>query len=287
MATSESRERWRCAVLGSPIAHSLSPVLHLAAYRELDLPWDYSAYDVTQEQLPDFVAGLTDEWLGLSLTMPLKRAVIPLCDRVESRGRLLGSINTVVFDQLGRAGYNTDVPGFVRALAAHGVRELDEVVVLGAGATAASALAAVAESGGDRVTVYARSATRARELERLAEPLGLRLEVKELAELRSAGLTDVVVNAGTADVVVSTIPAEAQAPYAPALTGLGGVLFDVIYDPPVTPFVGAARAAGLAVIPAFDLLLHQAARQVELLTGVRHAPLEAMRAAGLAKLASR
>lgn len=271
--------RRRCAVLGSPIAHSLSPVLHRAAYRELDLDWDYEAFDVSAAVLPAFVAGLSREWRGLSLTMPLKRAVIDLCDRVESRGRMLGSINTVVFDDAGRrAGHNTDVPGFVHALAAHGIHDLDSAIIVGGGATAASAMAAAAEIGAHHVTVAVRSVERAAHLSGLAAPLRIEVELVGF---------DAVPELHPADLIVSTIPVDGQVGIAKSVARLGACVFDVVYDPQVTPLLIAARDAETAAIGGFDLLLHQAARQVELMVGVDQAPLEAMRAAGLRALAQR
>ncbi|MBA2445863.1 MAG: shikimate dehydrogenase [Nocardioidaceae bacterium] len=279
MALVDGPRRRRCAVLGSPVAHSLSPVLHRAAYRELSLDWDYEAFDVSPALLPAFLTGLSQEWRGLSLTMPLKRAVIDLCDRVESRGRLLGSINTVVFGDDGRrAGHNTDVPGFVYALAAHGIHGLDSAIIIGGGATAASAMAAAAEIGAHHVTVAARSIERVSHLSGLAATLRVEVElvgIDALAELHPA------------DLVISTIPADGQAGIATPVARLGACVFDVIYDPEVTPVLMAASDAGTQAIGGFDLLLHQAARQVELMVGVAQAPLEAMRAAGLRALAQR
>ncbi len=137
----------RAAVLGSPIAHSLSPVLHRAGYLDLGLEWRYDAIEVTQESLAAFVAGCGPEWAGLSLTMPLKRAVLPLLDTRAALVDVVGAANTVVFGAGGeRAGHNTDVAGIVAAL-----RGIDAAagpaLVLGGGATAASALAALAELG--------------------------------------------------------------------------------------------------------------------------------------------
>ncbi|MGH3472325.1 MAG: shikimate dehydrogenase family protein, partial [Nocardioidaceae bacterium] len=148
------RSRRVCGVLGSPIAHSLSPALHLAAYRALGLDWDYEAHDVDVDRLAGFVRGLSAQWRGLSLTMPLKQAAVGLCDEVEPPGRLLRSVNTLVLDDSGsRIGHNTDVSGFVTALVAAGAGELTSAVVVGAGATARSALAALAELGSHRVVV--------------------------------------------------------------------------------------------------------------------------------------
>ena len=212
----------RCAVLGSPIAHSLSPVLHRAAYRALDLDWQYDAYEVTEAELAGFIAGLDARWRGLSLTMPLKREVIRLCDRVESLGRILQSINTVVIADGQRSGYNTDVPGMVAAFKAAGVHRLSTATVVGGGATAASSLAAVAQLGAYQVTVVVRTPDRARQLMDLAAPLNLEVNVlslERLAELPSA------------EAVVSTIPAEAQGPIADAVVASSETIFDVVYHP--------------------------------------------------------
>jgi shikimate dehydrogenase len=271
--------RVRCAVLGSPIAHSLSPALHRAAYRELGLDWDYLAVDVTEEGLADFWSDLTPSWRGLSLTMPLKREVIGFCDRVESLGAMLSSINTVVFDADGSsAGYNTDVVGFVRALKHATMRHLTSAVVIGGGATAASALAAVAQLGAARATVLARAPGRAAQLRDLGSALGLDVEVLGFGD---AG------RIATADVMISTIPADGQPAVVDAVSHFARVVFDVIYHPEETPLLEASRAAGSTVIPGFELLLHQAARQVELMTRSRQAPVEAMRAAGVAELGNR
>jgi shikimate dehydrogenase len=269
----------RCGVLGSPVAHSLSPVLHRAAYRELGLDWAYDAYEVASGELADFMGLLSPQWRGLSLTMPLKREVIELCDEVTAQGRLLSSVNTVVIEQDGlRRGYNTDVTGFVRAFQEAGVCGLDSAVVVGGGATAASAVAAVAALGAASVTVLARSTSRASILSGLGSELGLEVTVYAMTEIPDRRV----------DAVISTIPAEGHmAGAAAAVASLAPVLFDVVYSPGRTILTDAARAAGSQVIGGFALLLHQAARQVELMTGVDEAPLAAMRTAGAAALGNR
>ena len=159
--------RRRLAVLGSPIGHSLSPVLHRAAYDLLDLPFDYEAVEVGSGGLPAFVADLDARWRGLSLTMPLKREVLPLVDELSPLARRLGVANTLVVEDDGRrTGHDTDVDGIVRSVAA--VRQEAPVApggrhatVLGGGATAASALAAVHELGADRADLHLRDVARA------------------------------------------------------------------------------------------------------------------------------
>jgi shikimate dehydrogenase len=261
----------RCAVLGSPIAHSLSPVLHRAAYAELGLDWSYRAIEVTEAGLADFLAGLDDSWRGLSLTMPLKRAVLPLLDEADDLVRRSGVANTVLLGEGGRRGRNTDVPGAAAALRERLDGRPERVVVLGGGATAASVLFAVAGLGCRRATLLVRDPARA------ADTLAAvgRLEGAPVVEVATLG-TD----AGTADLLVSTIPAAAQAGLdLDALVERSPAVFEVAYDPWPTPLATAAERHGRRLVGGLDLLVHQAALQVELMTG-QPAPLAAMRTAG-------
>jgi shikimate dehydrogenase len=255
-------------------------VLHRAAYRELGLSWTYEAIEVTEERLAAFVEGLTGQWRGLSLTMPLKRRVIGLCHTVEPLAAALQSVNTVVIDGDGkRSGHNTDVGGFVDAFGEAGVDALESAVVLGAGATAASALAALARMGTRRVTVLARTPSRATALIGLGSRFGVEVHV-----LAGGGPSTTTLGA---DALVSTLPAGAQASLVTSLAWQAPVLFDVAYAPRVTPLIEQARARDVTVVDGFALLLHQAVRQVELMTGLAPAPLEPMRAAGLAAMDAR
>lgn len=261
-------------MIGSPVTGSLSPALHRAAYRSLDLPWDYDAHDVTAGSLAEFLASLTPQWRGLSVTMPLKREVAASCTWLEPVAAQVGVVNTVVLENGGRrSGYNTDVTGLVRSLAASGLTTVSSAVLVGGGATAASAMAAVDAVGADFVSVLARSPHRASELEKLGQRLGVEVEVSSLDSPRAAR---------PGDVLISTIPAEAQPQHAAELARLAPVVFDVVYSPWRTSLLRAAEDAGAHTIHGFELLLHQAGRQVELMTGARAAPLEVMRAAGLA-----
>lgn len=270
--------RHRAAVLGHPVAHSLSPTLHRAAYAALGLDdWAYEARDVTEEQLEGFVRALPDEWAGLSLTMPLKQTVIPLLDHVEPLAQVVGAVNTVLLQGTGAGrtlvGANTDVHGLVAALReglAPGAA-VRHAVVLGAGATAASTLAALAELGCTAPRVLVRSAARAGGLLRAAHRMGVEPVLRPLDEA-----------AGTvvgADVVVSTLPPRAADPIAEQLAGSpAGVLLDVAYDPRPTALHARWVALGGVAVGGERMLLHQAAEQVRLMTG-RPGPVEAMDAA--------
>lgn len=273
----------RAAVLGHPVGHSLSPVLHRAAYAALGLTaWRYEAVDVTEEQLPDFVATLDASWAGLSLTMPLKQTVIGLLDHVEPLAETVGAVNTVLVQSVGASvtltGANTDVHGVVAALregreaAGTGTDPVARsAAVLGGGATAASTLAALAELGCTSPVVYVRSAGRSGPLQRAAHRMGVTPTVRSL-DRAAAEILD-------ADLVVSTLPAGASDTVADALVGQPqGVLLDVVYAPARTALIAAWEAAGGAAVGGARMLLHQAAEQVRLMTGLP-APLEAMDAA--------
>ena len=272
----------RAAVLGSPIAHSLSPVLHRAGYRDLGLEWRYDAIEVTQESLAAFVAGCGPEWAGLSLTMPLKRAVLPLLDTRAALVDVVGAANTVVFGAGGeRAGHNTDVAGIVAAL-----RGIDAAagpaLVLGGGATAASALPALAELGCPEVAVVARRPEVARAaLEGVADRVGVALEVGSWPA-PGARLPD----ADEATVVVVTAPAAASASLADAVPARPGALLDVSYEPWPPVLVRAWEAAGGRAAAGDEMLLHQAVAQVRLMTG-RTPNATAMRSALRAAIAAR
>lgn len=274
--------RKKAAVLGSPIRHSLSPALHRVAYHRLRLPWSYEAIECTEDRLPALLARCDARWAGLSLTMPLKRAVLPLLDEVSALAEAVGGANTVIFEPEGRGvrrrGDNTDVYGITAALAEAGVRRVSAAVVIGGGATACSALAALGELGLTRATVAVRRIDRAGEAEAAADRLGLAVTVVTLDLL--AQVLDGV------DLVISTVPAGAADPYAPAVAASGAAVLDVVYAPWPTALAQAVSRAGGTVVGGFPMLLHQAARQVELMTG-EAAPVEAMRAAGAAELAAR
>ncbi len=267
----------RAAVLGSPIGHSLSPVLHRAAYDALGLAWTYDAIEVRPEDLATFLDSLDERWAGLSLTMPLKQTVLPLLDTVSELVVGTGAANTVLRRDGALRGENTDVDGIVEALREAGVTAVSRSVVLGGGATAASALAALQRLGDAAPTVLVRSVARAEPLLAAAARLGVH---PVLGPLEPRALAPV-------DVVISTAPAGALDAFAGqlVLSGQLPVLLDVVYAPWPTALGSAYAGAGGTVVGGAVMLLHQAAAQVALMTG-RPAPLDAMRAA-LAERSSR
>ncbi|ROS78363.1 shikimate dehydrogenase [Curtobacterium sp. PhB130] len=263
MATSyQDPDRTRLAVLGSPIAHSLSPTLHAAAYDVLGLPFTYGRHEVASGSLDAFIAGLGPAQRGLSLTMPLKREVLPLLDRTTPLVDELGVANTLAFRSEGgrvvRAGANTDVEGLVRPVAALG-HVPGEATILGGGATAASALTASLRLGARVVRVFLRDTAKARDLVGLATRLGITLEVHPLADLEQAG---------PLGFVISTLPGGAadELPLRPS--GSDAVLFDVAYEPWPTAASTRWEAAGGRVLNGLDMLTEQAIGQIRFfLTG--------------------
>ena len=290
----------KAAVLGSPVGHSLSPALHRAAYAELGLgDWSYQAIECDEARLPGLLGSLGTDWAGLSLTMPLKRAVIALLDWVSPLASQVGAVNTVVPGTAGAAagdathgsagagtrrdrvlrGYNTDVGGMVDALAAAGVAP-ETGLIIGGGATARSALAAVRDIGLRKATVAVRAAARAGDLLAAADRLGISVQLIGVELAGDPG-------GAPADLVISTVPSGAADQLSGRLETIApAAVLDVVYDPWPTKLAAAAQEAGAAVIGGFDLLLYQAARQVRLMTGLEP-PVEAMRSAGLAALTGR
>jgi shikimate dehydrogenase len=245
----------RCAVLGSPIEHSLSPVLHRAAYAHLGLNWTYDKVEVDEHQLASFVHRLDATWRGLSLTMPLKVAVLQL-GQVDQLTRLAGAGNTLILEGGERWVYNTDVGGLIWAVGRVAVAPLPRVTILGTGATARSALLSASDLGAGLVTVVARTPAKAAALTSMSEQLGLRLEVRPW----SGALPD-------ADLVVSTVVSGAADSIAAAVARSAPLIVDIIYDPWPTALASAAERAGCTVVSGLDLLIGQALLQIELMTG--------------------
>lgn len=260
----------RAAVLGHPISHSLSPVLHRAAYRALGLDWGYEAIDVTEAQLPGFLAGLDDSWAGLSLTMPLKQSVLPHLAVTSPTVAATGSANTVLVTSAGLEGHNTDVFGIVKAVQlSPGFDAPGTVAIIGSGATAASALVAAGELSAHKVTVCARRPEAVAELVGRGRAAGVPAVGASWTEVEAVFRSDVV---------VCTLPGDAGAGLAGDVPSMPGLLLDVTYDPWPTTLAAAWIANGGNVVPGHQMLLWQAVRQVLLMTG-RDAPVPAMAAA--------
>lgn len=248
--------RTRLAVLGSPIHHSKSPTIHRAAYRALGLDWEYEAIEIDGAGLPDFLTSRDESWRGLSLTMPLKRDILPLLAWRDDLVDLVGGANTVVFSDQGPRGFNTDVRGAVESFRDAGLTTIESAQILGAGATAASVLVAVAQLGASRVTVSARTPGNAEPLVALARKLKVDLIV------RSWGVSDRSLIAP--DTIISTVPGGTNDMVFARPVRERAVLFDVSYDPWPSVLASAWAEAGGTVISGLDLLVNQAVGQIRL-----------------------
>jgi shikimate-5-dehydrogenase len=255
----------RAAVLGSPIAHSKSPQLHLAAYRALGLDdWTYERIECGAAELPGVVGGFGPEWVGVSVTMPGKFAALRFADEHTERAALVGSANTLVRAPRGWRADNTDIDGVTGAVGSASGRAL----VCGSGGTAPGAVVGLAGLGVPGITLVARNPEKAARLVELGTRVGV---ATRFCALDSDALADEV---AAAEVLVSTIPADVAARYAATFAAIP-VLLDAVYDPWPTPLATAVTAAGGRVISGLQMLLHQAFAQVEQFTGLP-APREAM-----------
>ena len=244
-----------CAVLGSPIEHSLSPALHRAAYTQLGLRWTYDRVEVDEDRLAPFISGLDASWRGLSLTMPLKFAVLEL-GHVDELAKLAGAGNTLVLEGGERWVYNTDVGGLIWAVGQVAAAPLPRVTILGTGATARAALLTATHLGAQLVTIVARTPARAEALRTLADELGLMLDIRPWSTQIPA-----------ADLVVSTVVSGAADSIAQAVAGSAPLIVDIIYDSWPTVLAAAAERVGCTVVSGLDLLVGQALLQIELMTG--------------------
>lgn len=269
----------RAYVLGHPIAHSLSPALHRAAYAYLgEANLEYDRRDTLPDDLPAIMRGVrnpagTEEApyiAGLSVTMPLKTAVIQYCDELSETARVTGAVNTVYPRGEKVLGDNTDVIGIVNALLHAGLKpnpERDEPAVIGGGATAISALTALHKLGYRRASVYARSLHKLGSVQEAADRLGVQLSTVALAEFPAEQ------KARRHNPVISTLPARAADEWASQLSGLKGtsathqpVLLDVAYNPWPSVLASAWEANGGTVVSGLEMLLYQAVEQVLLFT---------------------
>lgn len=261
----------RLEVWGDPISHSLSPALHAAAYAVLGLDWSYGRRQVAAADFADALASLDDNWRGLSLTMPLKEEAFRAAASRDSHAELTGAVNTLLLGDE-PVGFNTDVGGIVDALTERGIHAVEHVRIVGAGATAASALVAASVLGAARAEVRARRPERAAPLAALGERLGIHMTVTGLDGESS---TDAREGLLAADVTFATLPGGTVLPPAQtaSLVNGAGALFEAAYAP--WPSALAAQWRSGPVVSGLGMLLHQAIRQVRVfLHGDPAAPLD-------------
>ncbi|MFH8249839.1 shikimate dehydrogenase [Microbacterium sp. B2969] len=257
----------RLEVWGDPIAHSRSPQLHGAAYRVLGLDWTYTRRQVSETSFAGELASLDERFRGLSLTMPLKGVAFEAARVRDRRAELTGAVNTLLLDPEGPHGFNTDIGGIVRALGEEGVDDLEEARIVGAGATATSALVALAELGARRVEVVARRPEAVVPLAELGDRLGVAVQAAPFA----ASVPSPV------PVTIATLPGDAPVTdaAADALASAGGLLMDVVYGHWPTALSSAWERAGHPAVSGLGMLLHQALLQVRIfITGEVDQPLD-------------
>jgi shikimate dehydrogenase len=252
-------ERSRLAVWGDPIEHSRSPQLHAAAYRVLGFDWSYELRRVSAAEFPGALGGLDGSWRGLSLTMPLKTTAFEAARTRGRRARLTGAVNTLLLGPDGPHGFNTDVGGLVAALGDEGISSAAAARIVGAGATATSALVALSELGVREVQVVARRPEAAAHLVDLGASMGIAVSASPFEAL----------DAHDVEVTISTVPGDAVIAHstADALAAHGGLLLDVVYGHWPTVLASAWGRAGGRATSGLGMLLHQALLQVRIFAG--------------------
>lgn len=245
------------AVIGSPVAHSLSPAIHRAAFDAAGVDWTYAAFEVADGDAAQALDAMRTLGIGgLSVTMPHKSAVAHLVDRLDPAARSLESVNTVSWlgDEL--VGSSTDGAGFVASLAEAGVEVAGRrVAIIGAGGAARSVIDALARAGVPDITVLNRSAARAEQAAALAPEAspGIASDVTR---------ADIVVNAtslGMGD--------DMSLPCDPTLLRPGQVAVDLVYHPLETEWLRLAAERGLQTVDGLGMLIHQAAIQQRIWLG--------------------
>lgn len=238
----------KLAVLGSPIQHSMSPIIHTAAYAELGLDWQYERFECTEAELAPFLVSRTPEWIGFSCTMPLKEIAHRLSTRHDPVAMQSGVVNTLVREGDGWYGANTDVGGLRMALEERALN-LSQVVILGAGATAVSAILAAREGGAEHIEVRARRPEAAK---RLGDEYGVAWG--KLGDEGGAHPTT----------VISTLPGEAGQSLQLPESYPRAALFDVAYNPWPSPLTTYWAERGGESYPGIDMLIFQAVLQIRL-----------------------
>ena len=265
----------KAGVLGSPIQHSLSPILHNAGYQALQLDHHYEAIDTDESSFADVFKTFDEHWMGVSLTMPLKVVAQKVADHVAPLAQLTGSINTLVFTK-SVVAYNTDVYGIIQACQESELQGAKTCTIIGSGATARSAIAAAFELGVSHVELIARNSGAIAQCDAIATELGI--------SFRSPAINES--NWLDSDLVINTTPAGVADEFTSAITHATGLLLDVVYHPWPTSLARAWEERGGRSCPGYLMLLHQASAQFELFTG-QPAPIEEMREAMMIELSKR
>ena len=276
---------YRVGIIGGSLAHSVSPVLQQAAFAHLGIDVSYEVWETPAGGVPGMLEWLrqTPDVLGANVTVPHKEVVFRSVDRLDPGAEEVGAVNTVVVREGRLAGYNTDVPGFLRGLAqdagfdAKGAR----VLLLGAGGAGRAVVVALAQAGAAELTIANRTVPRAAALVELASAKGLKAHAVELSDASlervcASGPPDLIVNATSMGMRHGS--SEHQCPMPAALIPSAALVYDLVYNPLITPLVEAALAAGARVTSGLPMLVYQGAEAFTLWTG-KEAPVDVMLAA--------
>lgn len=274
--------RNKFGVVGHPIKHSLSAVMHNAAFRELGLAYTYAPYDVEENILGEFISSCREDFIGLNVTIPHKLAVIPFLDDLSKEARLIGAVNTIKFENGKATGYNTDGVGFVRSLQEASVPVAGKrFLILGAGG-ASRAIIFQLVADGAKVSVANRDRSK-------AEDLASDVEGKTGRPINvvSYDTKDLEVHLKDVDVLVNTTPvgmhpATGETVIPSAIIPEGIVVVDIVYNPPETMLLREARMRGCRTVGGLGMLVHQGAEALRIWLGV-DPPIEVMRGVLLAE----
>lgn len=272
-------------VIGDPVRHSLSPIIHNVGFSSLGIDWVYVAFEVPAGRAPQALDAVRTLGLrGLSVTMPHKSEVARHIDKVSDCARALDSVNTIEVTSSGDlVGHSTDGDGLMSSLAASGVSCRDrQVLVLGAGGAARSVIDAVGRQMARRIVIANRSAPAADFALTLAPGKSFAIDIADVESLTEACLrSDIIINATSIGMATDSVQT-ALSPLASTLISSGHVVVDLVYHPLETTLLSQARAAGAMAIDGLGMLVHQAALQQHIWTGFMPDVKEMYRAASQA-----
>ena len=280
----------RLGIIGYPIGHSISPIFQQAGLDHLGIDATYEKWEVTPEDVGDFVAGLrAPGTLGINITVPHKQAVIPFLDEVDEWATAAGAVNTIVNHDGRLTGHNTDGPGFLRALLVETGYDPSRTraLILGAGGAARGILLALVRGGVDSLVIANRTLERAETLAQLASDNGVGSEAISLsgdALTEAAASANLIVNCTTMG--MSHGPDEHGSPISAAQIPATATVNDVVYTPLLTPILKEAAAAGATALGGLHMLVYQGVLSFQMWTGV-DAPVDVMLAAATAEMTSR
>lgn len=260
-------------LLGSPVAHSVSPMMHNTAFEALSLPYRYLCFDIKENQISEAVKALKlFDARGFNCTMPLKTAVVPFCDELSPAARLMGAVNTVVIEDGRLLGHNTDGTGYMQSVKEAGYSIIGEkMTLLGAGGAATAICVQAALDGVKEITIFSRPGERFVKMEELAEKLIKETEcdisVKELSDREaleeSLSASKILTNATSAGMAphedICPIPEELLLPR-------DLIVSDIIYNPRQTKLLRMADRSGCPSFNGMCMLLYQGAAAFKIWT---------------------